>query len=160
MPTKGKPIPSGYHTATPYLVVRGCAKAIEFYQQAFGARELHRMAGPAGNIMHAEIQIGDSILMLADEFPQMDAWSPEKYGGSPTSLLLYVENADACFAQAVKAGATALMPPADMFWGDRYGKLKDPFGHQWAIATHQWDLTPEEMQAAATKAMAQPCPPS
>ena len=160
MPTKGKPIPSGYHTATPYLVVRGCAKAIEFYKQAFGARDQVCMTGPDGKIMHAEIQIGDSIVMMGEEHPNANAWSPEKFGGTPVGVMLYVENADAVFAQAVKAGATALMPPTDMFWGDRYGKLQDPFGHQWAIATHQWDLTPGEMQAAATKAMAQPCPPS
>jgi len=157
MPTKGKPIPQGYHTVTPYLVIRDCAKAIEFYKQAFGAQEHVCMRTPEGKIMHAEIRIGDSTVMMGEEHPKMDYWSPQKYGGTSVGIMLYVENADAVFAQAVKAGATPLMPPADMFWGDRYGKLNDPFGHQWSIATHQWDLTPEEMEQAASKAMAS-CP--
>jgi uncharacterized glyoxalase superfamily protein PhnB len=154
MPTKGKPIPPHFHSVTPHLVIRDCARAIEFYKQAFGARELFRMPGPGGGLMHAEIQIGDSVLMLNDEFPQMACWSPQKLGGSSVTVHIYVENADEVFQRAVKAGATVTMPLADMFWGDRYGKLTDPFGHQWSIATHQWDMTPEEMQQAGAKAMA------
>lgn len=140
-----KPIPDGYHSLTPYLVVSGGAAAIDFYRKAFGAQELMRMPGPDGKLMHAEIKIGDSILMLGDENPQMGARSPKSLGGTPASVLLYVENVDAVFDRAVKAGAKVVMPVEDMFWGDRYAKLEDPFGHLWQLATHKEDVTPEEM---------------
>lgn len=143
MPAKVNPIPPGYRTVTPYLVLSNAAKAIEFYQQAFGAQELSRMSGPDGKIGHAEIKIGDSIVMLSDAM--MGNRSPESFGGSPVSIFLYVEDVDSVFNQAVNAGANATMPPADMFWGDRFGKLTDPFGHLWALATHIEDVTPEEM---------------
>ena len=140
-----KPIPDGYHTVTPHLVVRGAAKAIEFYAKAFGAEERFRMPGPDGSVMHAELSLGDSVVMLGEEAPQMGASSPQTIGGSPVSLLIYVKDVDASFARAERAGCTAQMPPTDMFWGDRYGKLVDPFGHHWALATHKEDLSPEEM---------------
>ena len=140
-----KPIPEGFHTLTPHLVVVDAAAAIEFYKRAFGGKERMRMPGPGGKLMHAEIQIGDSIFMLNDEFPEMGARSPISLGGSPVTLMLYVPNVDQSFAQAVSAGATAVMPVADQFWGDRYGMVKDPFGHQWAIATHKEDLTPAQI---------------
>jgi len=148
-----KAIPEGYHAVTPYLTVRGAARAIEFYQRAFGATERMRMPGPGGKLMHAEIQIGDSILMLSDENLEMGVKSPEELGGAPGSLFLYVDDVDAVVARAVKAGATLAMAPQDMFWGDRFGRVVDPFGHPWGIATHKEDLTPEEIgkrQAAAT----------
>jgi len=140
-----KPIPDGYHTVTPHLVVRGAAKAIEFYAKAFGAEERFRMPGPDGSVMHAELSLGDSVVMLGEEAPQMGASSPQTIGGSPVSLLIYVKDVDASFARAEKAGCTVQLPPTDMFWGDRYGKLVDPFGHHWALATHKEDLSPEEM---------------
>jgi PhnB protein len=140
-----KPVPDGYHTVTPHLAVRDAAKAIEFYAKAFGAEELFRMPGPGGVVMHAEVKIGDSIVMLGEENPQMGASSPQTIGGSPVSLLLYVKDVDASFARADKAGCTVDLPPTDMFWGDRYGKLQDPFGHHWALATHKEDVSPEEM---------------
>ena len=146
-------IPAGYHTATPYLVVSDAARAIDFYKQAFGATELARMPGPPGKIAHAEIKIGDSMIMLSDEL--MGNRSPQSLGGSPVSIFLYVEDVDSLFDQATKAGAKSDMPPADMFWGDRFGKLTDPFGHQWAVATHVEDVTPEEMQKRSQAAMAQ-----
>jgi PhnB protein len=149
-----KPVPEGFHTATPYLVVRGAAKAIDFYTQAFGAKELYRMPGPDGKISHAEIQIGDSILMLGDENLEWGAQSPETLGGSACHVLLYVESADAVVERAVAAGAQVTMPLQDMFWGDRYGKLKDPFGHEWSVATHIEDVPPEEMEQRAAAAMA------
>ena len=150
-----KPVPDGYHTVTPHLVVRDAAKAIEFYKNAFGAKEAFRMPGPDGKLMHAEIQIGDSMVMLADEFPEYGTKSPQALGGSPVNILLYVENADKVFQQAVAAGATVTMPLADQFWGDRYGKLADPFSHQWSVATHIEDVAPEEMAKRAAKAMGQ-----
>jgi PhnB protein len=140
-----KPIPDGYHTVTPHLVVRDAAKAIEFYTKAFGAEERFRMPGPNGVVMHAELQLGDSVLMLGEEAPQMGASSPQTIGGSPVSLLIYVKDVDASFARADKAGCTVQMPLTDMFWGDRYGKLLDPFGHHWALATHKEDVSPEDM---------------
>jgi PhnB protein len=140
-----KPVPDGYHSVTPHLVVRDAAKAIGFYAEAFGAEELYRMPGPDGTVMHAELMLGDSRVMLGEEAPQMGALSPQTIGGSPVSLLLYVKDVDASFARAGAAGCTAQMPPTDMFWGDRYGKLQDPFGHQWALATHVEDVSPEEM---------------
>lgn len=147
-----KPIPTGYHTATPYLIVKGAAKAIEFYKKAFGAKELMRMSQPDGRIGHAEIKIGDSPIMLADEFPEMGARSPESFGGSPVSILLYVEDVDAMFTQAVAAGATVQRPVADQFYGDRAGGVVDPFGHVWYIATHKEDVPPEEMKKRAAAA--------
>jgi PhnB protein len=144
MPTSVKPIPEGYHTVTPYLVVSDSARALDFYAKAFNAKEKVRMAGPGGRIMHAKMQIGDSMLMLADEGgPNKSAKS---FGGSPVSIFLYVEDVDSVFNQAVKAGAKADMPPQDMFWGDRFGKLTDPFGHYWALATHIEDVAPHDMK--------------
>jgi PhnB protein len=140
-----KPIPDGYHTLTPYITVRDAARAIEFYKQAFGAVERGIMKGPEGKIMHAELMIGDSIVMLADEFPEYGSLSPQSTGGSGMGLHIYVEDADSAFDRAVKAGATIEMPIGDMFWGDRYGKLADPFGHKWSIATHKKDLSLDEM---------------
>ena len=144
MPKSAKPIPEGYHTVTPYLVVNDAAGALEFYEKAFGAKEKARMPGPGGRIMHAEFQIGDSMIMLADEVGPNK--SPQSYGGSPVSIFLYVDNVDSVFDQAVKAGAKADMPPQDMFWGDRFGKLTDPFGHYWALATHIEDVSPQDMK--------------
>jgi len=141
-----KPIPDGYHTLTPYMTVRDAAKAIEFYKQAFGAVEKGIMKGPDGKILHAELRIGDSLFMLADEFPEFGSLSPQSTGGAGMGLHIYVEDADAAFDRAVKAGANVEMPVSDMFWGDRYGKLADPFGHKWSIATHKADLSMEEME--------------
>jgi len=142
------PIPDGHHTITPHLVIKGASEAIEFYKRAFGAEELGRMPfpGPDGQVKigHAELQIGDSKLYLADEFPEYGGLGPN--GSSPVTIHLYVTDADSTFGQAVEAGATVKMPLADMFWGDRYGKLVDPFGHHWSIAEHLEDLTPEQMK--------------
>ena len=153
MPSKVKPIPEGYHTITPYLVVDDAAKAIDFYKQAFGAKEIMRMDGPPGKIGHAELQIGDSRIMLGDEMPGMSR-SAKSLGGSPVGIFLYVENVDAVFNQAVSAGGKATAPPTEMFWGDRYGKLDDPFGHSWSVATHVEDVAPQEMAKRAKEAMA------
>src|SRR6185295_16707190 len=131
-----KPIPDGYHTATPYLIVKGASDAIDFYKKAFGATELMRMPGPGGCVAHAEIKIGDSPIMLADEFPQMDARGPKTIGGTPVGLMLYVEKVDEVFARAIAAGAKELRPLQNQFYGDRSGTLEDPFGHKWTIATH------------------------
>lgn len=151
-----KPIPDGYGTVTPYLVVKGAAEAIEFYKKALGAEEVLRMPAPDGSLMHAEIKIGDSIVMLGDEFPGAEGYgSPATLGGTSVNLFLYVEDADAAFQQAVDAGAKVLAPMADMFWGDRYGKLRDPFGHDWGIATHKEDVSPEEMGKRAEEFFAQ-----
>jgi PhnB protein len=150
-----RPIPEGYHTLTPYLTVRDAPRAIEFYKQAFGAKERGVMKDPSGRVMHAELMIGDSIIMLADEFPQMGVVSPEAIGGSASGLHIYVEDVDSAFDRAVKAGGITEMPVMDMFWGDRYGKLKDPFGHKWSIATHKADLSMEEMDRGMKEAMAQ-----
>jgi PhnB protein len=152
MSTTVKPIPEGYHTVTPYLIVRNAARAIEFYKKAFGATELMRMAEPSGRIGHAEIRIGDSPIMLADEVPEMGFRSPESLGGSPVSILLYVEDVDAVFSQAVAAGAKVQRPVADQFYGDRTGGVTDPFGHIWYIATHKEDVSPEEMRKRAAAA--------
>ena len=140
------PIPEGYHTVTPYLSTRNCPEAVEFYKRAFGAKELGRMPGPDGRIVHADIQIGDSHIFLCDEFPEMGSKSPETLGGSPVSLLLYVDDVDSFFKTAVQAGGVAVEEPKDMFWGDRWAVLRDPFGHTWQIATHVEDVTPEEME--------------
>ena len=142
------PIPAGMRTITPHLICAGAAEAIDFYKKAFGAVELSRMPGPDGNVMHASIRIGDSVIMLNDEMPQWGAFGPKSLKGSPVTIHLYVEDADALFAQAVKAGAKVTMPLDDMFWGDRYGKVEDPFGHQWSIGTHVREASPEEMQKA------------
>ena len=150
-----KPIPEGYHTVTPYLYVRGAAAAIDFYKRAFGAAELFRMAGPDGCIMHAEIKIGNSPIMLADEFPEMGARGPQSLGGVSSSILLYVEDVDARFARAVEAGARVQRPVKDQFYGDRSGTLEDPFGHVWTLATHTEDVTSAEMERRAAEAMKQ-----
>ncbi len=150
-----KPVPEGYHTATPYLIIKGAAKAIEFYKKAFGATELFRLAAPEGKIGHAEIKIGDSPIMMADEDPEIMALSPESLGGSPISMLLYVEDVDAMFKQAIAAGATEVRPVADQFYGDRSGIVKDPFGHKWSIATHVEDVPPEEMDKRLSEMMKQ-----
>lgn len=143
-----KPIPEGMHTVTPHLVCAGAADAIEFYKKAFNAVEAGRVPGPQGKLMHAQIRIGDSHVMLVDEFADWGCFGPKALKGSSVTLHLYVENADAAFEQAVAAGATVKMPLADMFWGDRYGIVEDPFGHNWSIATHLRDVSPEEMQKA------------
>jgi len=145
---KVEAVPSAYGSLTPGLSIRGCAAAIEFYKKAFGAQERSRMAGPGGSVMHAELKIGDSIVMMGDEMPEMGSPSPQALGGSPVALMLYVKDCDAVFQRAVEAGATVTMPLGDMFWGDRYGQLKDPFGHRWSIGTHKVDLTPKQMKAA------------
>jgi PhnB protein len=141
-----KPVPHGYHTVTPYLIVDGAARAIEFYRRAFGAVEIMRMAAPDGRIGHAEIRIGDSHVMLADEHPEMGYRGPRSLGGSATIILLYVPDVDARFAQAVAAGAREQRPVQDQFYGDRAGTLVDPFGHVWTIATHTEDVPPRELQ--------------
>ncbi|MGH7131962.1 MAG: VOC family protein [Phycisphaerales bacterium] len=147
-----KRIPAGYHTLTPHLAVRGAAKAIEFYKKAFGAVELHRSAGPDGKlIMHAELRIGDSPLLLHDEFPESGGLSPTSLEGSPVTLHMFVEDADAVFNKAVAAGAKVEMPMQDMFWGDRYGQITDPFGHNWSIAHRLEDLTPEDRRKRAAE---------
>ena len=150
-----KPIPDRFHSVTPYLIVPNSVAAIEFYTKAFGAVLVCRMPGPDGeSTMHAEISIGDSMLMLTDENPQWNMKSPLTLGGCTTSLHLYVEDADAVFSQAVAAGCQVLAPLADLFWGDRFGKLADPFGHQWSIATHIEDVSPEDMAERAKAAFA------
>lgn len=150
-----KPIPDGYRTVTPYLTIKGAAQAIDFYKRAFGAQEGERMTGPDGqSVMHAEIKIGDSLVMLSDEFPQMGGRSPQTLGGTTASIFLYVPDVDTAFKRALDAGAKAIMAPADMFWGDRFGKLVDPFGHEWAMATHKEDLSPEEIRKRGAAAMA------
>ena len=148
-------VPEGFSTVTPHLNVRDAAQALDFYKRAFGAKETVRMPGPGGKILHAEIKIGDSHLFLADEMPEWGSRSPLTIGGTATAICLYVDDADAVFNRAVSAGAKVLMPLADQFWGDRYGKLADPYGHEWAIATHLEDLTPEEMKKRQAVAMAQ-----
>jgi PhnB protein len=141
-----KPIPDGYHTVTPSLVLKGAAQAIEFYKKAFGATEHFRMPGPDGkSLMHAELKIGDSIVMLADEQPERGCKAPTSVGASTGSLFLYVKDVDAAFKRAVEAGAKVMMPPADMFWGDRFGQVEDPFGHRWGLGTHKEDVPPDEI---------------
>jgi uncharacterized glyoxalase superfamily protein PhnB len=148
-----KPIPEGYHTLTPFLTVRNAERAIEFYKQAFGAQERGVAKGPDGKVMHAEVKIGDSVIMLSDEYPEFGSLSPQSVGGSPMGLHIYIENVDAAFDRAVKAGAQVEMPVMDQFWGDRYGKLKDPFGHKWSIATHVKDVSADEMKRSMDDAM-------
>lgn len=145
MTSKVQPIPAGYHTVTPYLIINGAAEALAFYQQAFGATELFRMPTPDGKIRHAEIKIGDSPIMLADESLEMGSRSPQSYGGSPITIMLYVEDVDTVVSRAVFAGATLQRPVKDQFYGDRSGSVKDPFGHEWHIATHTEDVSPDEM---------------
>ena len=146
MAAKVDAVPQGYHTITPSLTVGDAPKAIDFYKRAFGAEERFRMPGPDGKIMHAELKIGDSSIMLADEMPEMGGKSPAAYGGTSVAFYLYVQDVDAFWKRAVAAGARITMPLADMFWGDRMGKLEDPFGHAWTPAQHVKDLTPEEIQ--------------
>jgi uncharacterized glyoxalase superfamily protein PhnB len=153
-----KPIPDGFHSLTPHITVKGAAKAIDFYKKAFGAEEIHRHAMPDGSVMHALLRIGDSMLMLNDEFPQMNCKGPATIGGTPVTLSLYVPDADKSWERAVQAGAAVKMPIADMFWGDRYGLLTDPFGHDWAIGTRKKDMTPDEIMAAAKASMGGPPP--
>jgi PhnB protein len=154
MTMSAKPIPEGYHSLTPSLAVDDAAAAIEFYKQAFGARERGRMPAPDGRIAHAELEIGDSLLTLADTFEQSAVRPPKEVRGTTGSVLLYVEDVDTVVDHAVEAGATVTMPIEDMFWGDRYGQVIDPFGHVWQIATHKEDLSPEEAMERAKEAMA------
>ena len=147
-----KPIPDGYHTATPYLIIRGAGEAIEFYKKAFGATELFRMAAPDDKIGHAEIKIGDSPIMLADEFPEMGYKGPQTLGGSPVSIMIYVEDVDTVFNRAIEAGATVKEAVSDKFYGDRIGTLTDPFGHIWHVSTHKEDVSMEEMERRARAA--------
>ena len=150
-----KPIPDGYHSVTPYLVVQRAADAIEFYKRAFGAVEKERMTGPDGkSVMHAELKLGDSIVMLADEQPGSGCQSPAALKGTTASLFLYVPDVDTAFKRAVDAGCKVQMPLTDMFWGDRFGKLEDPFGHQWGMATHKEDVSPAEITRRAQAWMA------
>lgn len=149
-----KPIPEGYHTATPYLIIGGAAAAIEFYKKAFGATELFRFPAPGGKIGHAEIKIGDSPIMLADEYPEMGYKGPQSLGGSPVSLMIYVEDVDSIFNQAVAAGASVKEAVQDKFYGDRTGTLTDPFGHVWHVSTHKEDVSIEEMERRAKAASA------
>lgn len=153
---KAKPIPEGMHSVTPHLVCAGAAAAIEFYKKAFGAEERGRLAGPDGRIMHAMLRIGDSPVMLVDEMPEWHSLGPKALKGSPVTIHLYVADADAFVSRAAQAGAKVTMPVAEQFWGDRYGKLEDPFGHHWSVATHVRDVTPEEMKQAMAKMSAQP----
>ena len=159
MNTAVKAIPEGMHTVTPHIVCKGAADAIDFYKKAFGAEELSRMNGPGGGLMHASIRIGNSVIMMADENLAWNSRGPNTLGGTPVTLHLYVEDCDASFARAVDAGANGRMPPADMFWGDRYGQVVDPFGHVWSLATHQRDLTPEQMMAEMKAMMPEMCEP-
>jgi len=148
-------IPDGMHTITPHLVCAGAAEAITFYKKAFDAVELSRMPGPGGKLMHAAIRIGDSVVMLTDEHPEYGNLGPLALKGTPVVIHIYVPNVDAFFAQAVAAGAAVRMPPADMFWGDRYGQVTDPYGHHWSMATHTHDYTPEQMAEQMQKTMPQ-----
>lgn len=155
MSAKASPIPKGFHSLTPHLIVSDSRKAAEFYKKAFGAEILGVAEGPDGKVMHAAARIGDSILMFNDEFPDWQVLAPTSTkADTAVTIHLYVDDCDSVYQQAVKAGAVATMPLADQFWGDRYGKLKDPFGHTWAVATHIKDMTPEEMKKAQDEAMA------
>lgn len=156
MTDKVKAVPEGYHTATPYLTIRNAAQALDFYKRAFGATEVMRMADSNGKVGHAEIRIGDSAIMLSDEFPDMDARSPQMIGGSPVMIHLYVEDVDALVKRAVEAGATLQRPVENQFYGDRAGKLADPFGHIWWIATHVEDVPPQEIEKRAAAMFASP----
>jgi len=149
-------IPAGFHTLTPYLIVSDAGRAIEFYKQAFGATELVRMPGPGGRIMHAELQVGDSRFMLADEHPEMDARGPQSIGGTPVGLAVYFPDVDAVTERAVSAGAKLLRPVQDQFYGDRAGTILDPFGHKWTIGTHKEDVSPEEIKKRAAALFSKP----
>jgi PhnB protein len=156
MNNRVKPIPDAYRTLIPHLVVKGASQAIEFYKKAFGAEEVSRAPGPDGkSIMHAELKLGDSRLFLVDEIPEMDCRGPNSIGGTSVTIHRYVEDVDVAFNKAVAAGAQVRMPVSDMFWGDRYGVLKDPFGHAWSLATHKEDLKPEEIGKRAQAAFSQ-----
>jgi PhnB protein len=150
-----KPIPDGYHSVTPYLIVKGAARALEFYKKAFNAQELYRLEGPGGTVAHGEFQIGNSRLMIADEFPDMGARGPEAFGGSPVGLCIYTEDVDALFKQALAAGGKQERPVVDQFYGDRSGTVVDPFGHKWTLATHKEDVSPEEMNRRMAEMMKQ-----
>jgi PhnB protein len=154
-PKRVAPVPTGFHTATPYLTVRGASDSIEFYKKAFGAKEIMRMAAPGGALGHAEIRIGDSVVMLSDEFPNSPTKAPSALGGTTGYVFLYVPDVDRTFAQAIAAGARVTMPLGDMFWGDRFGTVLDPFGHAWGLATHKEDVPPKEMEKRMQAAMAQ-----
>jgi PhnB protein len=149
-----KPVPEGYHTVTPYLAVDDAAEAIDFYKSAFGAKERVRMEAPGGKVGHAELEIGDSLVMLSDPFPQSTTRPPSELSGTSSSVFLYVKDVDEVVKEAVDAGATVTMEVADQFWGDRFGTVTDPFGHVWSIATHIEDVPPEEMAKRAKEAMA------
>ena len=149
---KVNPIPEGYHSVTPYLSIKGAAAAIDYYKEVFGATELFRMGGPDGKIGHAEIQIGNSPIMLADEYPDMEFVSPETLKGTPVGLMIYVDDVDTMFKQAISRGAKEVKPLQNQFYGDRSGTLKDPFGHVWTVATHIEDVAPEEMERRAAAA--------
>jgi PhnB protein len=155
MTTSSKAIPQGFHSVTPSIVVRDAARAIDFYKKALGAKELTRMAGPDGKIMHAELQIGDSIIFLGDEMPQSPSKSPQTLGASTGALHIYVEDVDRSFQKALDAGGKVQMPVGDQFWGDRYGSFVDPFGHVWGLGTHKEDLTNQEMEERAKAFFAQ-----
>jgi PhnB protein len=148
-----KPIPAGYHSVTPYLIVRGAARAIDYYKKAFAATELMRMEAPGGKLGHAEVKIGDSPVMLADEFPEWGAKAPDTLGGSAVHLMIYVDDCDTVFKRAIDAGGKETRPLKDEFYGDRTGTLTDPFGHTWTIATHKEDVAPDEMKRRSEKAM-------
>ena len=148
-----KPIPDGYHSVQTYLAVDDAAKAIDWYKQVFGATERFRMNGPGGKIGHAELQIGDSVVMLSDPFPQSSTKPPRELGGTSATVMLYVEDVDGTVKQAVDAGATVTMEVSDQFWGDRFGSVTDPFGHSWGIATHVEDVPPDEMEKRAAQMM-------
>ncbi len=154
MPEHVKAVPPGFHTLTPHLVVRNAEQALEFYKNAFGAEVLHVAHMPDGKVMHASLRIGDSMLMLNDEFPDYGTLSPLSTGGSAVTIHIYTENVDAAFNRAVSAGAQVKMPLADQFWGDRYGVVADPFGHKWSLGAHIKDMSPEEMQREQDRAMA------
>jgi len=154
-----KPIHDGYHTLTPFLTVRDASRAIDFYKQAFGADVRGGVAkGPDGKVMHAELKIGDSIIMLSDEYPEFGSLSPQSGGSTAMGLHIYVDDVDNAFDRAVKAGAHVDMPVMDQFWGDRYGRLKDPFGHKWSVATHKRDVSPDEMKRGMDEAFAKAAP--
>lgn len=149
-----RPIPEGYHSVTPYLIVDGAAAAIEFYERVFGARARMRIAGPGGKVGHAELDVGDSCIMLADEFPEIGARGPKSVGGAPVNLYLYVEDVDAVVGKAIAAGAREVRAVEDQFYGDRMGTIEDPFGHVWHISTHVEDVPPDELERRAKAAMA------
>jgi uncharacterized glyoxalase superfamily protein PhnB len=160
MATKTQSIPKGYHTVTPSIFVDGAAKAIDFYKKALGAEEKYRFPGPDGKIMHAEIRIGDSTIMMADEMPDQGGKSPKSLGGSPVSFFIYQDNVDAAWKRAIDAGGTEVMPLEDQFWGDRAGCFRDPFGHQWWLAQHIRDMSPDELNKAAESFFSQMQPAS